>query len=216
MIKIQKLLKGLGLFPYSLDGQNGPLTIRAVKNFQRLHPPLGIDGIAGKRTLEQLIIAPIPNRDNYSQTALIKKFGLPGNNLVKAIMPYIMKIAWNERLKIDKFSCNKSVRDVIEKVFLAIYDHYGLEEIQKLGLDLFGGCYNNRAIRGGTKLSTHSWAISIDLDPIHNQFKWDRQKARFNDIEYDPFWAILEHYKVTAFGKKYNFDFMHLQFDNVE
>lgn len=33
---------------------------------------------------------------------------------------------------------------------------------------VYGGCYVWRPMRGGTKLSTHTWGIAVDLDPANN------------------------------------------------
>lgn len=50
-------------------------------------------------------------------------------------------------------------------------DHFAgaLELIRDQGLSElvknFGGIYNNRIKRGGTKPSTHSWGIAIDVEP---------------------------------------------------
>ena len=32
----------------------------------------------------------------------------------------------------------------------------------------FDGCFNNRPQKGGTKLSTHAWGISVDLNAATN------------------------------------------------
>ena len=37
-------------------------------------------------------------------------------------------------------------------------DHYGMEKVRELGLDLYGGCFNNRSIIGGKATSMHAWA----------------------------------------------------------
>ena len=52
----------------------------------------------------------------------------------------------------------------------------GEAEIKALGLDLFGGCYNPRLMRGGSSLSTHSWATAINWDPEASQLKWGRER----------------------------------------
>lgn len=47
-----------------------------------------------------------------------------------------------------------------------------IAELQRLRLDCrirtYGGCFNFRAKRSGSKLSTHAWGIAIDLNPETN------------------------------------------------
>ncbi len=40
--------------------------------------------------------------------------------------------------------------------------------LHTLGLDVLGGTFNFRKIRGASGLSTHSYGVAIDLDPGHN------------------------------------------------
>jgi hypothetical protein len=40
--------------------------------------------------------------------------------------------------------------------------------LHSFGGDIFGGSYVHRAMRGSDTLSTHAWAVAIDIDPAHN------------------------------------------------
>ena len=51
---VQFRLNHLGFGAGPVDGIMGPLTERAVRAFQRLHPPLAVDGIPGPRTQAKL------------------------------------------------------------------------------------------------------------------------------------------------------------------
>jgi lysozyme len=54
VVELQRKLAALNLYKGSLDGDFGPKTKVAVAAFQRLHPVLIVDGIAGPATLAQL------------------------------------------------------------------------------------------------------------------------------------------------------------------
>ncbi len=84
--------------------------------------------------------------------------------------------------------------------------------MQRLRLDLFGGCLNVRKMRGGSSYSMHSWGIAVDLDPIRNKFRWDSRRASFARKEYLPFWEIVENHGATSLGLERDFDWMHFQF----
>jgi hypothetical protein len=49
--------------------------------------------------------------------------------------------------------------------------HYGLDQLSALNLDVTGGCFNDRVMKGGTRPSMHSRGIAIDFDPDHNQLR---------------------------------------------
>lgn len=142
-------------------------------------------------------------------------YGDPGNPQCTAGMvdlPYRMRIAWAPKDTITRFRCHAKVEKAFERIFAGTLAHYGESKIQSLGLDLFGGCYNLRQMRGGSAWSMHSWGIAVDLDPENNQLKWGRDRARFAKPEYEPFWKIVEGEGALSLGRARNMDFMHLQF----
>lgn len=220
--QIQRALRGLGLYFGKIDGVYNSRTKSAVKKFQRINPPLTVDGVAGKKTLSLLFIGPFGSRDedlsidgpsNFPYQKDVRKFyGKVGTNQTKVILPYKMRIAWDLDKTIDRFTCHKKVVKPIQAIFEKTLEHYGFNEIQRMGLDLFGGCLNVRKMRGGTRHSMHSWGIAIDLDPSRNQLKWDHKKASFAGTEYNAFWDIVEANGAISLGRELDFDWMHFQF----
>ena len=101
---------------------------------------------------------------------------------------------------------SRSISDLNE-----ILEVYGLAKIQELGIDLFGGCFNFRSMRGGSDYSRHSWGIAIDLDPERNQLKETSRTARFARPEYDKLHEIFEKYGFENMGKVKGYDWMHFE-----
>ena len=81
--------------------------------------------------------------------------------LVKIKLPYPMRIAWDLDSTVNTMMCHKLVADNFTAVFNELLSEYGYDKIKELGIDLFGGCFNYRKMRGGTALSMHSWGIAI-------------------------------------------------------
>ena len=146
---------------------------------------------------------------------IIKKYGEPhitgGDYLTTITLPYPMRLAWDLDTKVKKMRCHKLVADKFIAIFEDILEHYGLEKIQELGIDLFGGCFNYRKMRGGTSWSTHSWAIAIDLDPARNTLKESSKTARFARKEYKPMIDIFYKHGFISLGVEKNYDWMHFQ-----
>ena len=90
--------------------------------------------------------------------------------------------------------------------------HYGYEKLVELGIDLYGGCFNYRFMRGSTtRLSTHSWAISVDHDPDRNLLHERANTARFARPEYKPMMQIWYNNGFENQGVELGFDYMHFQ-----
>lgn len=152
-----------------------------------------------------------------NEKQLIEKYGPPGTRQVYAKLPYPMFLAWEPKIVIHRFSCHEVVKDNVESIFKHVLKHYGEDRITELGLDMFGGCFNVRKMRGSsTKLSLHSWGLAIDLDPTNNQFSWGHERARFAGEQYNEFWDIVEANGAYSLGRLKNYDWMHFQFVPVE
>ena len=96
-------------------------------------------------------------------------------------------------------------------VFNDLLTHYGLAEIQRLGIDLFGGCFSFRKMRGGSDYSRHSWGIAIDLDPARNALKATSKTAQFAKPAYKPMIDIFYKHGFVSLGREKNYDWMHFE-----
>lgn len=149
-----------------------------------------------------------------STKQIIAIYGKPnqqGSYLTTIQLPYPMRLAWDKKTTVKTMRCHKLVADDFQKVFAEILAHYGLAKIQELGIDLFGGCFNFRAMRGGSDYSRHSWGIAIDLDPERNQLKETSKTARFARAEYQPMIDIFYRHGFVSLGREKNYDWMHFE-----
>ena len=152
------------------------------------------------------------------KTSEIEKiFGRPGDdrNLVTVPMPYPRRIAWDLKVITNRMQCHKLVAPIFQKIHTEILAHYGLKEIQRLEIDIFGGCYNFRKMRGGSDWSRHSWGIAEDLNPSKNDLKTPFAKAQFAKPEYK---KMIDIYYSNGFvnkGVEDGKDAMHFQIQRL-
>ncbi len=159
------------------------------------------------------------NKFNTPSQELVRSgnscYGERATDQKKLIFPYQMKIAWGDNPVVSHTFCHRLVHKELGTIFAETLKHYGSAEVSRLGLDMFGGCFNNRVIRGSNEedeiWSMHAWSIAVDLDPANNKLRWGRDKARFAKPEYDAFWKIVEANGFISLGRKYNFDWMHIE-----
>jgi len=145
---------------------------------------------------------------------IIAKYGTPGNpdNFTIMPLPYPMRIAWDTKTIVRKMQCHELLVDEFTNVFEQLLKHYGLANLQKLNIDLFGGCTNFRLMRGSkTKWSRHAWSIAIDLAPQYNQLKWGKDKALFAKLEYQPLMDIFYANGFINYGIEKGFDYQHFE-----
>jgi hypothetical protein len=131
--------------------------------------------------------------------------------LVKIKLPYPMRIAWDLDSSVNTMMCHKLVADNFIAVFNELLSTYGYDKIKELGIDLFGGCFNYRKMRGGNALSMHSYGLAVDLDPARNLLKESSKTARFARPEYKQMIDIFYKHGFISLGVEKNYDFMHFE-----
>lgn len=149
-----------------------------------------------------------------SDSQIIAKFGQPGDtdNFYVIDLPYPMRIAWDSKVTTKRMQCHKLAVEPFQAVFRDLLAHYGLTELQRLGIDLFGGCVNVRTMRGSkTKWSRHAWGIAIDLDPARNGLKTKAPIAQFSKPEYKAMIDIFAKHGFIGYGPEKDFDWMHFE-----
>ena len=146
---------------------------------------------------------------------IVKKYGKPNETgegyLTTILLPYPMKLAWDLDTKVSKMRCHKLAAEAFLNVFNDLLAEYGMREIERLGIDLFGGCFNYRKMRGGSSWSKHAWAIAIDLDPARNKLKETAKTARFARPEYQKMIDIFYKNGFISLGIEKGYDWMHFE-----
>lgn len=210
----QLLCKDLNINPGRIDGLFGDNTRNAFVAFNRakagLPPETWRDAMDDAAAAEP----PAPAvANNWPRQADVETFfGVHCAPPFKRLdLPFKMKIAWDLKKEIGGFMVHEKVHDSAKRVFDKVWAHYGQEGIEEIGVNLFGGCYNCRPMKGGTKWSMHSWAIAIDFDPERNQLKWSKKHARLAAPDAEKFWEFWEEEGWLSLGRARDFDWMHVQ-----
>jgi hypothetical protein len=131
--------------------------------------------------------------------------------LTTITLPFKMRLSWSRHENITSFQCHRLIALPLLQVFKDLLAYYGYDKLVELGIDLYGGCFNYRAMRGGTNLSHHSWGIAIDLDPDRNLLKETHKTARFARPEYKPMIDIFYKNGFKGLGPEEDRDWMHFE-----
>lgn len=224
---VQSRLTSHGFPVGPIDGVIGTDTISALKAFQ-VSRKLPVSGKADEATVVALrsTSAAVPNPPERlgpdlsqrpvpavwpRQADVMAFYGPVGTSQTSIEIPFDMFLAWSPSTRVRKMTLHTKVAASAERVFQAVSGIYSAGERKTIGLDLFGGSLNVRKMRGGSAWSMHSWGIAIDFDPIRNQLKWGRDKARLAQSDAVPFWNEWEKEGWLSLGRARNFDWMHTQ-----
>ncbi len=88
-------------------------------------------------------------------------------NLVRVRPPFRMTYAGTpiSGIRIHK-KCAESLSRILAKIWTAAARDQAV--LDRWGASTYAGAYNFRLMRGGDRLSMHSWGCAIDLDPVRN------------------------------------------------
>ncbi|WP_237354235.1 M15 family metallopeptidase [Xanthobacter sp. YC-JY1] len=201
---MQALCKLAGIDAGAIDGRGGPQTRHALDVWDARQ--------RGDTSAETWRDPPAVQPMVWPKQVDVQRFyGAPGEHQTMLVLPFPMRLAWETDTIVKRISVHEKVHDSAARVFDRVLDHYGIEGIQKLGVDLFGGSLNVRRMRGGSAWSMHSWGIAIDFDPDRNQLKWGRDRARLAQPDAEVFWQLWEEEGWLSLGRARNYDWMHVQ-----
>ncbi len=188
---IASIQRCLGVCP---DGIIGPITIRALKK------TLGISA-------ENLPVWPTQAEVRGGKSI----FGAPGceNELVSLSPPYPL---FYEGKQVKTIRVHRLIARHVKDALSEVLQCYGPDEIQRLGLNLYGGSYNYRNTSGGSALSMHAWGIALDFSPAANSYATRAPRASLSHKDCERWWEIWESHGAVSLGRSCNQDWMHLQF----
>lgn len=155
-----------------------------------------------------------PRQDFAAMTAFYGPNGLPGGRtppLVRVPCPWPLRLAWEPATTVRAIAIHERCADSLARVLARVAASYGADRIARLGLDIFGGSYNPRRMRGGSRWSVHAWGAAIDWDPVRNRLTWGRARAALAHPDLDAWWEIWEAEGWLSLGRARDVDWMHVQ-----
>ena len=103
---------------------------------------------------------PWPAQDEASLTRFYGKAGDESNLVNLPVGDYVVKY---DSQRVKTIRCHKLIASALGKVIAEIANGPDAAILMH-----YGGCYNYRQMRGGSRISTHAWGIAIDLAPNWN------------------------------------------------
>ena len=209
---LQLYCKDKGVDPGDIDGRIGQQTNHAYDTLAEMletgRPP------RNWRDETPLDVNPNGWPTESSMESVFGPHGVPEGYtppLRRVECPWTLKIAWNLSQTTTRIPIHEKCADSLGRILAKVHAHYGDAEIKRLRLDLYGGSYNARKMRGSERWSMHSWAAAIDWDPSNNQLRWNRDQASLSGVDYLDWWRFWEEEGWLSLGRAANYDWMHVQ-----
>ena len=119
---------------------------------------------------------------------------------IKIKLPFALRLSWNRVQTVREISVHRYCAPAFSFAFDAL-------DRKRLGVFVYelGGVYADRAVRGGSRLSTHAYAAAIDFNPETNALGTDGEMHL----------AVVETFEELGFtwgGRWARKDPMHFQY----
>jgi hypothetical protein len=155
----------------------------------------------------------VERADDKQRAAFLQK------NIRGFQLPFGLKTALDygttsaNRLGGEKFviSLHKDVGDSFVYAMKEVLGFYGIENIQKLGLNIFSGSFVFRTISEGSDPSLHAYGIAVDFLAPLGLLNSKGRDALFSQAPYTAFIDILEKWGWYSLGRYGGKDWMHFQ-----
>jgi LysM repeat protein len=148
-----EILNPIGQVPPTALTTSGP-------GVEAIIPP---DGLTPPNGLDEIFTCFGDIREYLKNDGTLDSKSWASDALGQAELPFAIPLSWDLGTEVKKIQCHKKLVDIIPEVLAAI-EKAGLRSQIKN----YGGCFAFRSKRSSGKLSTHSWGIAIDLNPLTN------------------------------------------------
>ena len=206
----QACLNQLGHDAGFVDGWNGNNTTEALNAFL-FRVTNGTDEVIDRPPQPNFT----PPGNTPRQRDVDQVYGTPGQQIEQRLtmirLPFKLRLDWNLRAKTNKIRVHRDCAPQLEAALIAVHQHYGASEMERLGIDRYGGAYNHRRMRGGSSWSMHAYGCAIDFYAEPNGLRTACPQALFCGAAYQPFLDIMEAHEWLPAIRLWGKDAMHFQ-----
>jgi LysM repeat protein len=144
------------------EGEEAPDTV-AKPSEPRVDIPTPELGLAPPNGLDEIFTTFGDIRDYMNDDGTLDNSGWANDALGLATLPFSIPLSWNLGTMAKRIQCHKKLVEIFPEVLAAIEKAGLRDEIKN-----YGGCFAFRSKRMSGRISTHSWGIAIDLNPLTN------------------------------------------------
>jgi hypothetical protein len=101
------------------------------------------------------------------------------DQLIVVELPFPMVIPWRPADQVRRVKVHRLIAASLVDALQEVLEKVGLEELQAMKWDRWGGCYCFRQMRGYPALSVHSWGCAVDICPDLGRFGHREDIATF-------------------------------------